>query len=195
MCLLLLVILPSLEYLLHSHDHVAHVAHVVQQSVRTSRKAAVRALPFSRLVGQPWIYLPRGYKTNSDQFSSRHSLESMEGSKVDKTPAGLEVVPSAQGIQALPSELSGKSAPQTVPGPEKEVAYTTDKEAIVQHDNSSKSQGLLNTASIKKRRKYWLLLAALALIIIISIAIAVPLGKRTKKRTKQDTPPYVRNLL
>ncbi len=111
----------------------------------------------------------------------------MEGSKFDRIPAGLEVVPYAQGIQALPSEVSGSSAPQTVPGPEKEVDYTTDKEAIVQND---KSQGLLNAASIRKRKKFWLLLAALALIVIIIIVIAVPLGIRKKK----DTPPYVRNL-
>ena len=128
--------------------------------------------------------------SNGAQLSSGHNIKSQEESDLDLNRAGLETVPHAQGIEALPSEKHGKPAPQAVTGPEKEVVVAADKEAIVQNDIPAEPKGILKTATSRRRRNRWLIVAAVALIIIIVIAIAVPLGTRAKQKTAL----YVRNL-
>ncbi|KAK3170181.1 hypothetical protein OEA41_009567 [Lepraria neglecta] len=111
-------------------------------------------------------------------------------SGIEATPAGLEAVPDTSGIEATPAERYEKSTPQTMPGPEKEVDYTADREVTSQNDGSSNLNGLFAISPLRKGKKYWFLTAAVALIVIVVIAIAVPLGMRKRKPLTS----YVRKL-
>ena len=114
-------------------------------------------------------------------------MASTDGLQVDMERMNdLKTYPDSQGLEALPAEQSighGASAPQTLPGAE--------KEAIAAYENSNDKQ-ISDTSDFgdtskpspqsrfRRRRKLWLLLALLILITVIVIAVAVPLATRHK---------------
>lgn len=118
-------------------------------------------------------------------------------------PGGLEVDESrmrdirtphvTQGLEATPAEFySGAyaSAPQTIPGAEKQVIGGQDEHAGKQQidsysdykESQSQSQSHLQPAGHRPSRRFWILLAlVITLVIIVAIAIAVPLALRKSR--------------
>ena len=125
------------------------------------------------------------------------------------SPGGLEVDdtrmrdlkynPDTQGLQPLPSrnshaasapETLPSSAPQTVPGPEKEAIGDYGNQPDHQIDDFPPDVKVLPQSPpqsrFRRRRKLWLLLAAI-LIAVIVIAVAVPVAVTHKKSHDSTT--------
>ena len=82
--------------------------------------------------------------------------------------------PEYQYLEATPAELprATTSAPEVVPGPEKEVIYGRAVYEPSNHDSTSR------TPSLWRRWKLWLLLTVVVIAIAIAVAVAVHLGIR-----------------
>ncbi|KAL6722062.1 hypothetical protein ACLMJK_001167 [Lecanora helva] len=118
------------------------------------------------------------------------------------SPGGLEVdesrmqnpivLPDTEGLQALPAEqVSEKSAsaPQALPGPEKEALAIEDESAekqIPEQPDGNKTLLLSTQPKSRRRRMLWILLGLL-LIVVIVIAIAVPVATKHKGHSKSSS--------
>ena len=99
------------------------------------------------------------------------------GLEFDRTRTLLrENRPEYQYLEATPAELHRvtTSAPEVVPGPEKEVTFGRAVDELSHHDSTSR------TPSLWRRWKLWLLLTVvvIAIVIAVAVAFAVHLGIR-----------------
>lgn len=98
----------------------------------------------------------------------------------------------SQGLEVIPAEYStgaAASAPQTLPGPEKEAIAGNDEGEEKQFDDFSyPSKTPEQSNRFRRRRRFWLVIAfAIILIIAIVIAIVVPLVTKHKHKKTPHT--------
>ena len=116
------------------------------------------------------------YSPNARAPYSEKEVNHQTGLELDHTQDGLRTVPDTAGLEAVPAEYQKGPIPQTnYDAPEKDAWNNTDKEILSPESTESQRHSIL------KRRKFWALLAAL-LVTIVVVAVAVPLSVRHKSR-------------
>ncbi|KAL8700133.1 MAG: hypothetical protein Q9201_005618 [Fulgogasparrea decipioides] len=108
------------------------------------------------------------------QLSNRQEIDGLE---VDQAVSGLQVVSNTQDVELVPAESLAKIGLQTLPGVEKELSNISENRS-----NESSSDGRsrhVPPATLRSRLLRYLL--AGVILVIIIVAIAAPLGVRTKR--------------
>ena len=109
-------------------------------------------------------------------LDNRRTVTSHEGMEVDFSVTGLCEMTESLGIEATPEELKSTPAPEI---------HGTAKVAQLSLASSSKMKNLLGNRSMRKSKRFILLLAAVAIITVIILALAVPLALKLKNPSEQ----------
>ncbi|KAL8724609.1 MAG: hypothetical protein Q9181_006755 [Wetmoreana brouardii] len=117
-------------------------------------------------------------------------VQEIDGLEVDQTASGLQVTSNNQEPELVPAESLARIGLQTLPGVEKELPNITEKEPAQRSNESSDTGRSRHAPPATLKSKLWRYILGGVILILITVAFAVPLGVRTKhsERNKASSP-------
>ncbi|KAL8729859.1 MAG: hypothetical protein Q9181_004855 [Wetmoreana brouardii] len=112
-------------------------------------------------------------------------VQEIDGLEVDQTASGLQVTSNNQDAELVPAESLERIGLQTLPSVEKELPNITEKEPAQRSNESSDTGRSQHATSATLKSRLWRYILG-GVIILITVAFAVPLGVRTKHPERKN---------